>query len=350
MHTGDTSTVVVEPTRATGARSYQPKRPIAGLLALAGLIASLIVSCSSQPEEAASCDHGWLSTVVDGDKLCVPDYPVWGVGPTKPTGLKDNGDGTMIHALTGLLWQIDVGAARFTWSDAATHCQALNLGGHSDWRLPSAAELSSIIPYWSYESGDAPVPPPSFHSALVVYWSASPDRTCAECAHSSFEYGLGGGSVKSAEFAVRCVSGTTPLKEPTDRFSFPTAQTVFDASSNLTWQRIPNATMVTFDEAQAFCANNFGKLPGTGWRLPKLREAETILGRYESRPGAPLRMKPVDHKLPFWTSTVSAPALLSDTHANVYYRADFLRSSIANECASWPGIQCPTTARVVCVR
>jgi len=313
-------------------------------------LALLHVNCTSEPDEAAPCDHGWLLAVVDEEKLCVPDYPVWGVGPTKPTGLKDNGDGTMIHTLTGLLWQVDVGVARFNWANAVAHCQALNLGGRSDWRMPSAAELSSVIPYRSYETGDSPVPPPSIHSPTETYWSASPERTCAECAHSFYEYGLGGKDLKSDENAVRCVSGTTPFKEPTRRFSFPTAQIVFDVSSNLTWQRTPSATLVTFDQAHAFCADNAGKLPGGGWRLPTLREAETILGRYESRPGTPLVMKPVDHKLPFWTSTVSTPALLSYTYADVHYRADFMDARIDDDCVTWPGIQCLDTARVVCVR
>lgn len=328
---------------------YQPLWSIAPGLAYAALAVSLLAGCSSQTDGKPPCDHGWLSIGLDGSTICIPDYPVWGVGPTKPTGLKDNGDGTMSHELTGLSWQVDADVTGFIWSDAVTHCQALNLGGYSDWRLPSAAELSSVLPYWSYESDDPPVPPPSSQSETVSYWSISPDRNCQECAASAYAAGLVGGSAKSSAYSVRCVRGMAQAKEPKQRFSLPTDQTVYDQTSKLTWQQEPSSASFTFDAAQEFCAKNLGKLPGTGWRLPKLREAETILGRYESKAGSPLVMTPLENKLSFWTSTVSAPALLSNTKADVHYRFDFLYSAIADDCASWPGIGCPNTARALCV-
>ncbi|MBD3789674.1 MAG: DUF1566 domain-containing protein [Campylobacterales bacterium] len=48
---------------------------------------------------------------------------------------------------TGLQWQDDATAAstQLTWQAAIDHCEALTLGGHSDWRLPNINELKSII-------------------------------------------------------------------------------------------------------------------------------------------------------------------------------------------------------------
>jgi hypothetical protein len=59
----------------------------------------------------------------------------------------DNGDGTISDLATGLMWQqSDDGIAR-DWENALTYAESLNLGGKSDWRLPNAKELQSIIDY-----------------------------------------------------------------------------------------------------------------------------------------------------------------------------------------------------------
>jgi hypothetical protein len=59
----------------------------------------------------------------------------------------DNGDGTISDLATGLMWQqSDDGIAR-DWENALTYAESLNLGGKSDWRLPNAKELQSIVDY-----------------------------------------------------------------------------------------------------------------------------------------------------------------------------------------------------------
>ena len=59
----------------------------------------------------------------------------------------DNGDGTITDQATGLTWQqTDDGTAR-NWEEALAYAEGLELAGHSDWRLPNAKELQSIIDY-----------------------------------------------------------------------------------------------------------------------------------------------------------------------------------------------------------
>ena len=56
----------------------------------------------------------------------------------------DNGDGTVTDNNTGLMWQqFDSGQILFT--NAAGYCSSQTLGGHNDWRMPTAKELSYIL-------------------------------------------------------------------------------------------------------------------------------------------------------------------------------------------------------------
>lgn len=59
----------------------------------------------------------------------------------------DNGDGTVADSATGLMWQqADDGVAR-EWESALAYCEALDLAGYADWRLPDVKELQSIVDY-----------------------------------------------------------------------------------------------------------------------------------------------------------------------------------------------------------
>lgn len=69
-----------------------------------------------------------------------------------------HGDGTVTHKRTGLMWQQclageSMGAhnecmgtpAIMRWQDALQHAHENDFAGHSDWRLASIKELSSIL-------------------------------------------------------------------------------------------------------------------------------------------------------------------------------------------------------------
>lgn len=59
----------------------------------------------------------------------------------------DNGDGTISDLATGLMWQqADDGNTR-NWEDALEYSENLQYAGYTDWRLPNAKELHSIVDY-----------------------------------------------------------------------------------------------------------------------------------------------------------------------------------------------------------
>jgi hypothetical protein len=59
----------------------------------------------------------------------------------------DNGDGTISDLATGLMWQQADDAVARNWEEALAYSEDLELFGHSDWRLPNAKELQSIVDY-----------------------------------------------------------------------------------------------------------------------------------------------------------------------------------------------------------
>lgn len=59
----------------------------------------------------------------------------------------DNGDGTITDNATGLMWQKADDATARNWKESLEYAEGLTLGGHSDWRLPNAKELQSIVDY-----------------------------------------------------------------------------------------------------------------------------------------------------------------------------------------------------------
>ena len=62
----------------------------------------------------------------------------------------DNADGTVTDRATGLMWPKADSGAGMNWGRALAWVQQLNATnylGHSDWRLPSAKELQSLVDY-----------------------------------------------------------------------------------------------------------------------------------------------------------------------------------------------------------
>ncbi|MDP6385343.1 MAG: DUF1566 domain-containing protein, partial [Planctomycetota bacterium] len=56
---------------------------------------------------------------------------------------RDAEDGTLVDLNTGLVWQKTPDFVTRSWAQAGEYAEALELGGHSDWRLPSIKELFS---------------------------------------------------------------------------------------------------------------------------------------------------------------------------------------------------------------
>ena len=80
-----------------------------------------------------------------GDKLMYVRYvrgnPAYGANDFKAE--RD----TVPDRATGLVWQLADSGRTMNWQGALAYCENLELAGRSDWRLPSAKELQSIVDY-----------------------------------------------------------------------------------------------------------------------------------------------------------------------------------------------------------
>jgi len=92
--------------------------------------------------------------------------------------LEDNGNGTINDTSTGLMWlQQDSGNfsagldgdGKLDWSGALAWAENLEYAGYSDWRLPNAKELQSIVDYTrSPATTSSPAIDPVFSSTSII--------------------------------------------------------------------------------------------------------------------------------------------------------------------------------------
>jgi hypothetical protein len=118
---------------------------------------------------------------------------------------KNNNDGTITDKATGLTWmQADAGKG-MDWPSALAYAESMNYAGHSDWRLPTAKELQSLVDYSrSPDATDSPAIDPLFDCTEITneagqkdyaqYWTSTTHiggRGADRAAYVCFGRGLG---------------------------------------------------------------------------------------------------------------------------------------------------------------
>lgn len=81
----------------------------------------------------------------------------------------NNKNGIISDSATGLMWQKSDSKQGMPWADALMYAENLKLGGYSDWRLPNAKELQSILDYTrSPSTSNSPAIDPIFQSTSIL--------------------------------------------------------------------------------------------------------------------------------------------------------------------------------------
>ncbi len=95
-------------------------------------------------------------------------------GPEFAGAFMKTSDG-VVDQITGLEWQrTALPVNEMDWPSALSYCENLNLGGQSDWRMPSIKELHSLV---DDTAAASPVINTSVFGATKAgfYWSATPE-------------------------------------------------------------------------------------------------------------------------------------------------------------------------------
>lgn len=91
----------------------------------------------------------------------------------------DNADGTITDKATGLMWMKNDNGSAVSWQDALSYAEKFEYAGHTDWRLPDAKELQSLVDYTRSPAthGSAAIDP-LFQSAAIVNEAGETDYPC----------------------------------------------------------------------------------------------------------------------------------------------------------------------------
>jgi hypothetical protein len=301
------------------------------VVALAGLLAACGASTPPPDEQAGRDAASAADTAFDlgpdaadapGPAACgetapasrwaewrIPD-PVATAGPGAQAYDVGGGD-VVVDRVTRLVWQRAVLPGSHTWDEARAACACLSLAGHDDWRLPTRMELVSLVDYTRSEPAidvtAFPDTPPEW------FWTSSPlaDETLPAAAGAAFawfvyfENGFSNYHETDARYRVRCLRDPGPPPAGGARY-LVAADTVQDQRTGLTWQRRSDGQLRTWEAARASC--QAPGLGGTGWRLPSMKELQSIVDEARANPAIDpvFGETPLD---PFWTATpvVAAP-------------------------------------------
>jgi hypothetical protein len=115
---------------------------------------------------AACLDPNWAEWPMPNNQVDTT------TGALNPASHTDNGDGTVTDNITKLMWQQTVLPTQYAWSAAASYCSGLTVGGHDDWRLPTAIELVSLVDVDSFSPAINSTYFPSTPTA--PFWTSTP--------------------------------------------------------------------------------------------------------------------------------------------------------------------------------
>jgi hypothetical protein len=245
-------------------------------------LASVILLCCSESSSAYILpDTGQTKCYNNTQEIqCpAPGEPFYGQDAQYQGNLpafKDNADGTVTDLNTNLMWQkwdYHNNISAQSWQSAIGYCDSLGLEDYHDWRLPRRRELISIVNYGVFlPSIELTSFPDCKTGAFWSYttWAPLPDERAWTV---FFDYGQTGPKLMSDPFYVRCVRGNSVLA---NTYIDNGDGTVSDATTGLMWQQKDDGLNRTWEEALSYCEGlKIGEYDD--WRLPNLRELESIL-------------------------------------------------------------------------
>ncbi len=226
-------------------------------------------------------------------------------------------DEVVTNRVNGLVWQRTAPDGVHPYEEAAAYCDALELDGRADWRLPTRHELLSLIDYAAADVFDDVAfiagRDNATDSTGPWFWTRSPGALEGWYDRVGTEVGLPVNGYPSTPGAVRCVRAPEP-RDLAGRYEVAD-DVVADTLTGLGWERDPPAIDTDQGTASARCA----ALSAGGfddWRLPAFPELLSIFdGRWS--PAVDPSAFGADADAWYWTDT-SWSAHFGDGSARSY--------------------------------
>lgn len=213
--------------------------------------------------------------------------------------------GIVFDSITLLMWQKSDGG-EMSIESARKYCDTLTLGGFTDWRLPTALEAYSLVfvqktppalnlNYFSNTGGEYWWTSETQHNDTNKIWVTNAGGGIGN--HSKSETVSAGGTKKFHVRAVRNTFAQTIYQRYTVM-----QNCIFDSITSLLWIQLPDTASKTWEEALTYCQNlSIGSL--SDWRLPNLKEMQSIVDLSTSNPAIRASFFPIASSSHYWTST-----------------------------------------------
>jgi hypothetical protein len=213
-------------------------------------------------------------------------------GEPNPSSYDTSRSDVVLDHVTGLMWQRTASppAEEYSFDAAVAYCADLELLGHCDWRLPTRIEAASLVDF----TRKAPATEQSLFSGFpeaqdgygwtffTSSWGEDHEWRTSFSDGSSVRVQR---SIAAKGARARCVRVEGERAVPEPRYlvegSAP-EDVVIDQGTGLVWQRRPSRQTYTYSEAQAHCESL--ELQGRGWRVPSMKEIQTIVDETSSPP------------------------------------------------------------------
>ncbi len=98
-------------------------------------------------------------------------------------------------------------------------------------------------------------------------------------------------------------TGVANAAVPAGRYTYPAPGTVYDTKTKLTWQQTAPSATYSWTQALTYCAGVGKTLGGAGWRLPTVKELQTLVDESRSSPSIDPTAFPGAPSTTFWTSS-----------------------------------------------
>jgi hypothetical protein len=215
--------------------------------------------------------------------------------------------------LTSVIWSRDANPAQFplTWREAqqfVAEMRARRAHGYGNWRLPARRLLFSLISHQNLNPA-LPEGHPFENIFTGYYWAA---ETCRRLTDQAWYVHLGGGRIhrgmKHGSYMVWPVAADHGQPDAADRFAADDC-CVYDSRTGRTWSRDadrPGGRLSWQDALSAVQSLNAEKPVGErDWRLPNIRELESLVDLESHSPALPAGHPFVNVRDAYWSSTTS---------------------------------------------